>query len=295
MTPQKILTPPSPYNTELEAAFGNLDEPYDYGTKTLDEYLKLASLSPWVPTPDVVARKMMDVAEAGPHDVHVDLGSGDGRLCFQAIDYGCARSIGIDVDPGIVEVARQRLRRRHPPPDLEFFVADLLKVDSTADAVWDKVREATIITMYFAEEALRVFRPVLEEKLAGCECKILTCGYEMPGWNSRRQEVVLGTQIHRYDWGSEEEDGDFQFAGPDILEQKPEFLDRTPLENNSKFSGYTIVDKTRRFPFGYDPDNKFDHPDDYDGDDSWFSDAEEEEEEEPVVVKKTKGCSKTKT
>jgi hypothetical protein len=36
---------------------------------TMDEYLKFASLSPWVPVPDVVARRCLDIAKAGPDDV----------------------------------------------------------------------------------------------------------------------------------------------------------------------------------------------------------------------------------
>lgn len=36
-----------------------------------DDYLKKASLSPWVPVPDVVARKMLELAKAGPNDVGI--------------------------------------------------------------------------------------------------------------------------------------------------------------------------------------------------------------------------------
>lgn len=36
---------------------------------TMEEYLKFASLSPWVPVPDVVARRCLDIAKAGPDDV----------------------------------------------------------------------------------------------------------------------------------------------------------------------------------------------------------------------------------
>lgn len=35
----------------------------------MDEYLKFASLSPWVPCPDPVARKMLDISQIGPEDV----------------------------------------------------------------------------------------------------------------------------------------------------------------------------------------------------------------------------------
>jgi len=297
MTPQKRLTPPSLYKTELEVEFHALEEPYDHGLESFDAYVKKASLSPWVPTPDVVARKIMDVAQAGPGDVHVDLGSGDGRLCFQAMDYGVDKSIGIDVDEVIVGKAQERLKRRHPQPNMEFIVADLLDLDHPA---WAKVQEATIITMYFAEEGLRVFRPVLEEKLAGLECKILTCGYEMPDWNSRMQEVVLGTQIHRYDWGTDDDDGIMQFVGEDILQQKPRGMLKPPLQEDSRFSESTVIDHTYDLDPLLDRENHMtDSDDDSDDEDwpdqTWGGDEEEEDDEEKqkVVVNKKKGCVKT--
>jgi hypothetical protein len=49
-----------------------LDAPYAYGGKdgtNTEEYLEKTSLSPWVPIPDVVARKLFDMSEAGPEDV----------------------------------------------------------------------------------------------------------------------------------------------------------------------------------------------------------------------------------
>jgi SAM-dependent methyltransferase len=153
--------------------FGKMVEPFEHGEKDMESYLKKTSLSPWVPVSDAVARKMMDVAQAGPTDVHVDLGSGDGRVNFHAIDYGVGRSIGIDVDEAIVQVARDRLAKRHPPPDLQFIVADLLDPHHQA---WEKVQEASIITMYFAMEALEDFRPLLEVKLAGRQCKVICVG-----------------------------------------------------------------------------------------------------------------------
>ena len=275
LTPDYCLKPPSPYNTALEVEFSSMEEPYDHGLPTFDEYLKKASLSPWVPTPDVVARKMMDVAQAGPDDVHVDLGSGDGRVCFHALDVGVARSTGIDVDEAIVAKARERLRRRHPPPALEFIVADLLDLNHPA---WQKVQEATFITMFFAEEGLRAFRPALERKLAGCKCKIITCGYEMPGWNSRAQEIVLGTQIHRYDWGSEEEDSFDQFIGEDIVEQVQRAMLRTPSETNN-VPGYKVTNRTyKNADGGYSPEALAYYDDDDDDDDDADDDEEEKSE-----------------
>lgn len=234
----------------MPPTFGRLEEPYEHGEDDMEDYLSKTSLSPWAPIPDAVARKVFDVAKAVPEDIHVDLGSGDGRVNFHAIDYGVKRSIGIDVDQNIVLLANERLARRHPPPDLQFHVADLLDENHE---VWKLVQEATIITMYFAEEALEMFRPLLEKKLMGRECKVITCGYEMPGWESTMQEVVLGTQIHLYEWGTEYDDDDMTFIGDDILKQKPDdlFVDNM----NTKFQGANVIDRTGAHAIrGFDPE-----------------------------------------
>lgn len=271
-------------------AFGKLQEPYQHGEGSMEDYLKKTSLSPWAPIPDSVARKMMDLAKAAPIDFHVDLGSGDGRVNFHAIDYGVLKSLGVDIDESIVQVARDRLAKRHPQPDLEFVVADLLL--DTEHPVWAKIQQATIITMYFAEEALRLFRPVLERKLAGRQCKILTCGYEMPGWQSRVDEVVLGTQIHLYEWGTEFEDDESLelFMGEDILQQKPNELLQRQIEG-SKFAGSTVIDRTNKSPIqGYNYNLKFEEEND---DEDWDAVSSDEEEEEQPKTKQKKMVKKT--
>ena len=276
------------FAAKTSSGFGKLQEPYQHQEDDLDSYLEKTSLSPWVPMPEVVARKVLDISQAGPESDHVDLGSGDGRVCFQAIqNYGVKSSVGIDVDPGIVQVANERRAKRHPAPDhLQFIVADLM--DPENEPVWEHVINADIITMYFAAEALEKFRPLLELKLAGKTCKIVTCGYAMPGWESAVQEVVLGTQVHLYNWGStegeeEEDDDEFLFAGPDILSEKPKEMLKNHIEGD-KFQGANVIDKTGQHAIrGFNP-NVFNETLDDDAD--WElenSDDENEEDEKESI------------
>lgn len=261
-----------------DESFGNLSEPYQFREDDLDSYLQKASLSPWVPMPDAVARKVFDLANVGPEDKHVDLGSGDGRVCFHALQFGVASSVGIDIDEGIVDVAKERLSKRHPAPDnLSFIVADLL---DDAEPAWKHVQEASVITMYFVTDALEMFRPLLEKKLVGHNCKIITCGYEIPGWSSIRQEVVLGTQLYLYQWGEMESgnvsfDDDFLFHGPDIISEKPkELVDEF---QNHKFEGENVIDRTGQHPIrGFNP-ALFQDADEDDEDSLWNEDEEFDE------------------
>ncbi|KAL9178396.1 hypothetical protein ACHAXT_000043 [Thalassiosira profunda] len=119
-------------------------------TLTADEYLSLASLSPWVPCPDTVVRRALEIAEASADDVHADLGCGDGRLNFAAVadPFEVRESWGVDVDENILGRCRERVGRRFVPTGfgkggganegkgdaaseadkLEFVQADLLRV-----------------------------------------------------------------------------------------------------------------------------------------------------------------------
>lgn len=121
------------YYSSGNAAFAPRDpitgEPLD-----AQAYLALASLSPWVPCPDIVVKRVLEIANVNATDVHVDLGCGDGRFNFAAVDYytddtaggersnggggrGCGvrESWGIDIDANILERCNVRLGRRFVP------------------------------------------------------------------------------------------------------------------------------------------------------------------------------------
>jgi hypothetical protein len=180
-------------------ASGGLEDPFRYSGDSLQEYSEKATLSPWTPVPDPVARKIFDIADPSSEDRHVELGSGDGRVNFFAIEAGIRQSVGIDIDEDIIQVAKDRLNRIHPKPNLEFIVADLMDPHHPA---WKYVEEATILTMYFATEGLDKIRPLLETALRGKRCKIFCCGYAMPGWDYQMAETILGMTVHFYDWGN---------------------------------------------------------------------------------------------
>jgi hypothetical protein len=196
---EKYITPQP--GSRLLPSSGGLEDPFRYSGDSLEDYSEKATLSPWTPVPDSVARKIFDITDPTPDDHHVELGSGDGRVNFFAIEAGVKQSIGIDVDEEIIKVANARLNRIHPKPNLEFIVADLMDPYHPA---WKHVEEATILTMYFAKEGLDKIRPLLEASLRGKRCKIICCGYAMPGWDYQMAETILGMTIHFYDWGNSE-------------------------------------------------------------------------------------------
>ncbi len=65
----------------------------------------------WVPTPQALVEKMLDMAKVTPQDFVMDLGSGDGRTVITAAKRG-ARALGIEYNPDMVELSR---RTPQPP------------------------------------------------------------------------------------------------------------------------------------------------------------------------------------
>ncbi|HEX6154938.1 MAG TPA: SAM-dependent methyltransferase, partial [Burkholderiales bacterium] len=60
----------------------------------------------WVPTPQVVVNKMLDMARVTKDDFVMDLGSGDGRTVITAAKRG-ARALGVEYNPDMVELSKR--------------------------------------------------------------------------------------------------------------------------------------------------------------------------------------------
>src|SRR6266446_596643 len=60
----------------------------------------------WVPTPQILVDKMLDMAKVTPQDFLMDLGSGDGRTVITAAKRG-TRAMGIEYNPEMVELSKR--------------------------------------------------------------------------------------------------------------------------------------------------------------------------------------------
>ena len=65
----------------------------------------------WVPTPQELVDKMLDMAKVTPKDYLIDLGSGDGRTVITAAKRGL-RAHGIEYNPDMVELSKTQRRQR---------------------------------------------------------------------------------------------------------------------------------------------------------------------------------------
>lgn len=111
---------------------------------------------PYVPTGYASVDAMLRLAKVTSEDVVYDLGSGDGRIVIAAArDYG-ARGVGIDIDPALVEEARENAENEGVSDRVAFIEGDLFEAD---------LREATVVTLYLLPEVNRRLRPKLFREL----------------------------------------------------------------------------------------------------------------------------------
>ena len=92
----------------------------------------------WVPTPQALVDKMLDMAKVTPNDYVIDLGSGDGRTVITAAKRG-ARALGIEYNPDMVELSKRNADKEGVAGKATFVKADLFESD---------LSQATVITMY---------------------------------------------------------------------------------------------------------------------------------------------------
>src|ERR1044071_8022010 len=83
---------------------------------------------PFVVTPMEIVERMLRMAEVGPGDTIVDLGSGDGRIVIEAAKRG-ARGLGVDLDPTLVKLATQNAQRAGVADRARFEVRDIFETD----------------------------------------------------------------------------------------------------------------------------------------------------------------------
>jgi SAM-dependent methyltransferase len=155
---------------------------------------------PYVPTPEPVVDRMLELADVGPDDVVYDLGSGDGRIVIRAARKYGARGVGIEIDPELVKEARQNAKNAGVSDLVEFRQGDLFKADFS---------DATAVTLYLLPSVNQKLRPMLFEQLAP-GTPVVSHDFDMGKWSPERTVDVSGDTIYR--WTIPEE-------VPDHLEQ----------------------------------------------------------------------------
>ncbi|MCF7803619.1 MAG: class I SAM-dependent methyltransferase [Candidatus Marinimicrobia bacterium] len=136
--------------------------------KVLDERDKDV---PYVPTPEEIVDKMLTIADVGPGDYVIDLGSGDGRIVIAAAGKD-AVGHGVDIDEELVIESRRNAKKAGVDDRVVFLKENIFTTD---------ISKASVITMYLLSSVNKRLRPrLLDELKPGT--RVVSHSFDMDEW-----------------------------------------------------------------------------------------------------------------
>lgn len=130
----------------------------------------------YVPTPDIVVEKMLDMADVGPGDYVIDPGCGDGRIVIAAAKRG-AFGHGVDLDPQRIEEALENAVKAGVSDKVVFVVENIFNTDFS---------RANVIAMYLFPDINIRLRPTLIDSLEPGS-RIVSHDFGMDEWKPDQQ------------------------------------------------------------------------------------------------------------
>lgn len=147
--------------------------------------LESKKIVPFVPTPQEVVDKMIELAGVQKGDVVYDLGSGDGRIVITAAKKG-ARAVGFDIDGDLVKESRENIRKAGLEKLAEIKQQDILTVD---------LSPATVVTMYLLPDVNLKLKPNLLKQLKPGS-RVVSHAFDMGDWKPDKTERVNGRTLY---------------------------------------------------------------------------------------------------
>lgn len=138
------------------------------------------SLAPYVPTPQYVVEKMLELAEVTSKDVVYDLGCGDGRIVITAAKKYGAHAVGIDIDPERIRESVANAKEAGVEQLVSFKLEDAMKAD---------VSSATVVTLYLLTSSNEALRPILTRQLKP-GARIVSHAFGMGDWPPQKTELI---------------------------------------------------------------------------------------------------------
>ncbi|MFC4932764.1 methyltransferase domain-containing protein [Massilia sp. GCM10023247] len=142
---------------------------------------------PYVPTPQQVVDRMLQLARVGKSDILYDLGCGDGRIVVTAAKAHGARGTGIDIDPERIAEAKENAKKAGVTDKVSFRVANLFETD---------LSPASVVTLYLLPTINTRLRPRLWQQLK-VGARVVSHAFDMgPEWPPEKTETVDGRTIY---------------------------------------------------------------------------------------------------
>jgi len=178
----------------------------------------------WVPTQPEFIKAFFDLAPVSSADTVYDLGSGDGRLLFAALEQGAGRCVGVDIDPDRVNVAREAAISKGFDKKVSFIEADVMTVN---------LSEASVITCYLFPTASAALRPKFEKELKP-GTRIVMESFPVPGWKPQKTSEVNMRNFYLYTMPPEHA-SDYDSVNTQVGEPYDDYFDIYTQKNSDGY------------------------------------------------------------
>jgi len=177
MIPRLVSLRPTVYALTLAAGLAAATAVYAQQEPRLDVI--------YVPTPQEVVDRMLELAKVGNGDFMIDFGCGDGRMVVTAAKKG-ARGYGVDINPQRIKEATENLAKTTVGDKVQFLNQDLFETD---------ISEATVVTLYLLPSLNLKLMPKLKSLKPGT--RIVSHSFDMgTEWPPEKTETVSGRTIY---------------------------------------------------------------------------------------------------
>jgi SAM-dependent methyltransferase len=137
-------------------------------------------ISPYVPTPQEVVDRMLELAEVRKGDVVYDLGSGDGRIVITAARKYGVKAVGFEIDPSLVKTSRAAIKAAGLEHLVEIREEDIRNVD---------LSPASVLTLYLYPSAnLRLRSAIMRQLKPGS--RVVSHQFAMGSWKPDRTDQM---------------------------------------------------------------------------------------------------------
>lgn len=141
---------------------------------------------PYVPTPQEVVHKMLEVAQVKKGDTVYDLGCGDGRIVIMAAKEFGSNAVGIDIDPNRIREANENAKQAGVSEKTRFIEKDLFQAD---------FRAANVVTLYLLTSVNLKLRPKLLAELKP-GTRVVSHNFDMGDWKPTKTVDFQGRKIY---------------------------------------------------------------------------------------------------
>jgi precorrin-6B methylase 2 len=145
----------------------------------------------WVPTPEDIVDQMAAMAKVTKDDVIYDLGCGDAVMLIRPMQkIGAKRGVGIDINPKMVKIAKDKVKEAKLQDKIEIREGDILDVKDMS--------EATVVLLYIGDVLGERLSPVLKKTMKP-GARIVSHRFSLGDWKADKMVTVKGQDGAEYD------------------------------------------------------------------------------------------------